>query len=63
MKNILILILLLIMISCNGKPTVTERFKKVETNELVLTDQNGKSYKLTVDESGNVKAIELPNEK
>ncbi|MGE0569020.1 MAG: hypothetical protein AB7O73_13860 [Bacteroidia bacterium] len=62
MKKFLILILLPIMIGCDSEPSVTERFKRVETNELILINQNGKSYQLQVDDSGNVKAIEIPKE-
>lgn len=47
------------LFSCNGESTVTEHFKRVETKELILKDQHGKSYQLEVDKAGNVKAIEV----
>lgn len=57
-----ILIILLACISCNGKSTVTERFKQVETEELILTDQHGKTYRVEVDEAGNLRAIPVKSE-
>lgn len=60
MKNInkLIILFALIFASC-GESTITERFNRVETHELILTDQHGKSYSLQVDQEGNVKALEV----
>lgn len=62
MKYVGILMLLLACISCDGKSTVTERFKQVETQELILTDQHGKTYRVEVDEAGNLKAIPVKRE-
>ncbi|MBN8693052.1 MAG: hypothetical protein J0L69_07625 [Bacteroidetes bacterium] len=59
MKQISILLLLMSLICCENEPSVTERLKRVETKELILLDQNGKSYELRVDDSGNVKAIQV----
>lgn len=59
--KITLALLTLILVSC-GESTITEHFKRVETNELILTDQHGKNYMLQVDEEGNVKAIEVSNE-
>ena len=62
MKNKINLVLFaLILFSC-GESTVTEHFKRVETNELILNDQHGKNYSLQVDEEGNVKALEVSKE-
>lgn len=54
-------IITFVFASC-GESTVTEHFKRVETKELILTDQHGKNYMLQVDEEGNVKAIEVGEE-
>lgn len=59
MKLIFTASLVFALTACNNQPTVTERFKRVETKELILLDQHGASYELQVDESGNVKAIKV----
>ncbi|MCB9197672.1 MAG: hypothetical protein H6600_04380 [Flavobacteriales bacterium] len=56
--TIYLALLTLIFTSCD-ESTITERFNRVETHELILTDQNGKSYNLIVDQEGNVKAMEV----
>lgn len=53
------LIITLGLYGCDGESTVTEHFKRVETKELILTDQQGKTYQLKVDSEGNVKALEI----
>lgn len=60
-KGMFLIAMCAFFFSCNGESTVTEHFKRVETKELILTDQDGKTYQLTVDKAGNVKAIELKN--
>lgn len=62
MKHKIILACLPTILLACGESTVTEHFKRVETNELILTDQHGKNYMLQVDEEGNVKAIEVGEE-
>lgn len=59
MKQIILATILILLISCDNESSVTERLKRVETKELILLDQNGKSYQLLVDDSGNVKAIQV----